>query len=322
MNSSRLLFFAFLYLLATPLVFLAMDPPPDNEGQIRQSIRNGDTARFVSFLEASADQLFGDTEGSFVAYVLREATNDKNRPLIDVYIEMLSELIKRGIKLTDFVERSYPLSMVVQRRSSSAELVGFLLDQGCDPNFQGTCNITPLQLAAAVGRPEIIIMLLAAGGNPELRNELEQNALTIAKKFHNHTAAELLSHQPSEWFADALKYGALWAIATLATPDNINRKDSTGRTPLGHALDQSNSAMVRLLISKGAHLDQDCGDGCPLDEMQGKYNVLPKVLPREKILPIPPADSDEERLCLLIDTYRTMLRTHGHISDPYGIMPP
>ena len=308
MNSNRLLFFAFLYLLATPLAFLAIDPPSYNEDQLRQAIQNGNKARFVSLLGANGNQHFRDTGVSFVACILHEATHEKNKPLIDAYIEMLHELIKRGVKLTDIVEGGYPLSMVVKRRSSSAELVGFLLDQGCDPNFQGTCKITPLQIAAAVGHPEIIIMLLVAGGNPEQCNELEKNALTIAQKFHNDHAAELLRHRPSEWFADALKYGALWAIATLATPDNINRKDSTGRTPLGHALDLLHSSMVRLLLSKGAGIDQAC-NGCndPFKEMQCRYEIH-QIAPS----PLPLTRSDDERLCLLIDTCCAVLTERGY----------
>jgi ankyrin repeat protein len=67
------------------------------------------------------------------------------------------------------------------------EAVGLLLERGAEVNVQGTLEgFTPLMTAAAEGLADVVRILLAAGANPDIKDEDGDTALTFAKQ-NGHT---------------------------------------------------------------------------------------------------------------------------------------
>ena len=65
--------------------------------------------------------------------------------------------------------------------TQNSEMVANLIQMGSDVNSVDRSGRTPLMIAAFVGDSEIVEMLLAAGANPEFKNDAGETALTLAQ---------------------------------------------------------------------------------------------------------------------------------------------
>lgn len=118
--------------------------------------------------------------------------------------------------------------------NSDIALVDRLLAAGANPNVRNDYNSTPLAEAAVVGNAAIIGKLLKAGADVESPNADGQTALMVIVRSSNVEAAKLL-----------LKAGA-----------NVNARETwRGQTALMWAAAQSQPDMVRLLISHHAEVN-------------------------------------------------------------------
>jgi ankyrin repeat protein len=65
---------------------------------------------------------------------------------------------------------------------------------GADPNVRGELGLTPLHIAALMGRSAVIQLLLESGADPNLAAHSGRTALDLAERAgHGHTeAAKLL----------------------------------------------------------------------------------------------------------------------------------
>jgi ankyrin repeat protein len=113
-------------------------------------------------------------------------------------------------------------------------LVDRLLAAGANPNARNDYNSTPLVEAAVVGNAEIIRKLLKAGADVESANADGQTALMVIARSSNVEAAKLL----------------------LKAHANVNARETwRGQTALMWAAAQSQPDMVRLLVSHGAEVN-------------------------------------------------------------------
>lgn len=118
--------------------------------------------------------------------------------------------------------------------NNEVALVDRLLAAGANPNARNDYNSTPLVEAAVVGNPEVIGKLLKAGADVESANADGQTALMVIARSSNVEAAKLL-----------LKAGA-----------NVNARETwRGQTALMWAAAQSQPQMVRLLVRHGADVN-------------------------------------------------------------------
>lgn len=118
--------------------------------------------------------------------------------------------------------------------NNDAVLVDRLLAAGANPNARNDYNSTPLAEAAVVGNPTVIGKLLKAGADVEAANADGQTALMVVARSSNLEAAQLL-----------LKAGA-----------QVNAREAwRGQTALMWAAAQSQPEMVRLLIKHGADVN-------------------------------------------------------------------
>ena len=62
---------------------------------------------------------------------------------------------------------------------AEAETVSALLELGADPNHQHALHGSPVHAAAGSGNPDLLAMVLAAGGDPNVRNQQGQTPLQV-----------------------------------------------------------------------------------------------------------------------------------------------
>jgi ankyrin repeat protein len=68
-----------------------------------------------------------------------------------------------------------------------AAAVALLLRHGSDPNHRAKGGFTPVHVAAAFGTPEVLRLLIGAGGDPSIADDDGQSALDYAK-IHGNAA--------------------------------------------------------------------------------------------------------------------------------------
>jgi ankyrin len=118
--------------------------------------------------------------------------------------------------------------------NNDVALVERLLAAGANPNARNDYNSTPLVEAAVVGNPDVIRKLLKAGADVESPNADGQTALMVIARSNNVEAAKLL-----------LKAGA-----------NVNARETwRGQTALMWAAAQSQPEMVHLLVTHKAEVN-------------------------------------------------------------------
>lgn len=87
-----------------------------------------------------------------------------------------------------------PLTSAVQAGDESA--VSALLAEGADVNETTGGGQTPLILAVIFGHTHIVLQLVAAGADPEQRDNLGLNAIDWAKRRGLNEALDILTHTP------------------------------------------------------------------------------------------------------------------------------
>jgi ankyrin repeat protein len=115
------------------------------------------------------------------------------------------------------------------RRGDASRVEG-LLEKGADPNCRGENGLTPLHIAAKLGRVEIIRRLVTKGADPNARGRNSATPLHLAAESGQEEAARFL-----------VELGA-----------DVNARDESGRTPLHYAAMAGHSKMAMLLLERGA----------------------------------------------------------------------
>ncbi len=168
-----------------------------------------------------------------------------------------------------------------------------LLEQGADVNATNRRGQTPLHLAAMRKDHEIAQLLLRHGALHKATDEERRTPLHYAVQHHSLRVAQLLlehNAQPNpSGTPPPVSHVSEGETATTCFfrrhtryPDMI---DAKGHTPLSLAIEQDNSAMVRLLLAHGASTRYPCAkDQTALHDavMSGNLHITQELLLRRK----------------------------------------
>lgn len=115
------------------------------------------------------------------------------------------------------------------------------LDEGADPDYRNAGGWTPLMIAAAERRLDIVVTLLEAKADANLRNAYGRTALMFASRYGQLAIVEAL-------------------LAAGADPNAVPT-DATGWTALVAAASEGHAAVVRALLAHGADVSIRTRDG-------------------------------------------------------------
>jgi ankyrin repeat protein/HEAT repeat protein len=191
-------------------------------------------------------------------------------------LDVIVVLQKQGMRIeaTD-AEETTPLAAAAEQ--GRTETVRYLLSKGALVNAKDSRGRTPLMRASAAGQAEVISLLLQSGADLYALDNEGKSALARAQA---PKVAELLK----QWrgpLIEAIRRGDLDAVKRIATPANVNvrepswfapdqpGKDTTGhsgdeevgQTPLMFAAEAGNVEIARVLLQKGARIDDACIEG-------------------------------------------------------------
>lgn len=166
-------------------------------------------------------------------------------------------------------------------RLTAVDLVKKLLAAGADPNARLTKKVipakhfadgnpnlakgaTPFLKAASTGDVELMRILLDAGANPYLTNDVGSNALMVAAGLEWRDVLNNISE------ANAIEAIRLCMSRGL----DVNAFNRLGQTAMHGAAMRGGDAIVKFLVSQGARVDiRDKKGRTPLDEALGRANT-------------------------------------------------
>jgi len=179
----------------------------------------------------------------------------------------LRRLLDAGIAV-DTRDAQQRTALLVATRANRVDAARLLIERGADVNAKDDIHDSPFLYAGAAGRLEILRLTLAAGADLKSTNRYGGTAL-IPAAHHGHvdTVRELLK-TPIDvdhvnrlgWTAllEAILLGDGGAAHTeivrllLAHGASVSRADAQGVTPLAHAQQRRQTAIIDLLRRAGA----------------------------------------------------------------------
>ena len=105
------------------------------------------------------------------------------------HLELVKKLIDRGadINKTGWAPLHYAAT------TGQLAIMQLLLDQNAYIDAESPNGTTPLMMAAHYGTPEAVKLLLAAGADPSLKNQLGMTAIDFANRANREDSADLIA---------------------------------------------------------------------------------------------------------------------------------
>jgi len=201
---------------------------------------------------------------------------------------LVSILLDAGadINAADSTGRTILLDAV---QSGSEDTVRMLLDRGASPLTQEMYGRTALHEAAAQGNLEMVTMLMQKGSNPLARDTMGDTPLSLAFDKGGAVIETLLGSSSNLIDSDgntplhiAVAHNApLTMLARLLARDYpLNRRNSTGVTPLMLAVKMRNTDAAEQLLSRGAdpYVLDNSGECAASLAMRDNWEILQKVM--------------------------------------------
>lgn len=124
-------------------------------------------------------------------------------------------------------------------RDNDVDEVRYQLDHGVNPNYTEN-GYSPLMLACKNSNMEIVELLLRKNANASYCNRDNQTALMIAAKHCQYTAI---------------------VQALIDAHANVNAKDTSGKTALMYAMENSNANVINLILQRTDDANFNAVDG-------------------------------------------------------------
>lgn len=174
-------------------------------------------------------------------------------------LEMADLLIRAGANVNAANDIGVtPLSLAINNRN--AALVEKLLEAKADPNALLWSGETPLMTAASAGNIDVVKSLLAHGANINAKEPRRgQTALMWAIADGHPEVARLLIDNGADVRAKSYKFGGFRSMVFATYGGDIPVTSSGGYTPLLFAVKAGDLDTTRLLLEKGA----DVNEGTP-----------------------------------------------------------
>ncbi len=156
------------------------------------------------------------------------------------------------------------------------QIVKLLLDAGADPNLTNKLGWSPLFIALAKMKPEtrhgeVIDLLLARGANPKLKDKAGLTLLMVAVRYNHPGMVQRLlklglsardATEAGETVLHMLGRNAnMLRQQLIEAGADVNVRDKEGGTPLMVAIINNDYDGVKLLLDKGAALEQPTVSG-------------------------------------------------------------
>jgi TolB-like protein/ankyrin repeat protein/class 3 adenylate cyclase len=191
---------------------------------------NGSKSVVELLIAAGADVNARDRRPASPGSVLHYAASSGN-------VDSAELLIANGAEVNAALGRNLytPLSMAA--RNGHLAMAELLISKGADVNAVDGVGATSLHEAAYTGDTEMVKLLIANGAN--INASIERGAYPGQKALH------------------AAAFGGQTQVAELLLEKgaDLEATDQYGYTPLRRAVDQSQLAMVQLLINRGADIN-------------------------------------------------------------------
>lgn len=261
MNCTQLRLFIWggLALITTITLWLVL-PKPD----IWESVKRGNEFEVRLLLTFGADPNTRDE--IYETTLLMTAASQG-------HLSVARTLIEHGADVNAerrlYAEPAFPLhyrtALFDAVRDADSEMVGFLLENGANPNVQDFVGYTPLSYAASTSDIEKVRLLLDHGAEINAHNCTNANPLSLAG---NVEAARLLLERGADLEIrgnDTHASPLLWHISCggelaitkllVERGGNVNAQGMGGRTPLMQAAQYGLNDTVRLLLQHGADIN-------------------------------------------------------------------
>ena len=242
-----------------PLIAVAANSLPAADAQLADAVMRGDQGEIHSLLRDRASINLPQPDGT-VALHWAARRDD---------IATAEALIEAGADVN--VANRYgvtPISLAAT--NGSAAMLGKLLDAGADPNSMNRGGETALMTAARTGKIEAVKLLLDRGAAVNAKDAVHGQTALMWAVIENHPGVvELLLARGTGINAHTnvtiTKGEYVPARPAAASGNGIIRQRALptpngGMTPLLFAIRDGNAAMMRLLLDRGADINESSGN--------------------------------------------------------------
>ncbi|XP_053968012.1 ankyrin-3 isoform X3 [Anastrepha ludens] len=227
-----------------------------------RAARSGDLCKVLDFLESG--------QITDINACNANGLNALHLAAKDGYIDIVSELLRRGIKVDNATKKGNT-ALHIASLAGQKDVIKLLIQYNANANVQSLNGFTPLYMAAQENHDACVRFLLAKGANPSLATEDGFTPLAVAmQQGHDKVVAVLLEcdvrgkvRLPALHIA-AKKNDVDTATLLLQSETNPDVVSKSGFTPLHIAAHYGNVDIAKLLIERRADVN-----------FTAKHNITP-----------------------------------------------
>lgn len=179
-------------------------------------------------------------------------------------VDRIKLLMYANIDTNEKNDEGYTPLYVAADTDLPLDYVRMMLQRNAKVNLTSKGKITPLMIAVAGGKTDLVKLLLEYGADPSIKDANGANSLIYAAKNKKATMVPLLAAArnlkvdepdntgitPFLYSYNYKDYPTMTALAKAGA--NINIKDELGTTPLLRSTDADDTEMIKALVNLGA----------------------------------------------------------------------